>query len=309
MTDDESDLALLGDLLERSFDAGPAGLPTPAERVAEGRRALRRRRRIGLVATSAGVVAAIGVGVALSGATGDHGADGAPPVATSGPSPSAPPTETSGTVPSPAPKPHKQQQRLVSAMFPASFDYDGSIVVKDGWRITRQVDEPLGLLPPEKSAGVVVERGDHVRWMLITLEHGTDAQGNVAPDVMSLGASADDPGTGYSRYDDWLAAQVELNGGPRTSPLLTVDRADQLRPGPGVELVETRPAPVIPRYTTEGDRLAEVVRDGRTWFVVVRGHGARAQVLPVDAALLPEPTFDALAAYVRSQVASGAGLR
>ena len=37
--------------------------------------------------------------------------------------------------------------------------------------------------------------------------------------------------------------------------------------------METRAAPVIDGYTTDGDRMAEVRRDGRTWFVVVRGHG------------------------------------
>ncbi|HEX5089698.1 MAG TPA: hypothetical protein VFV89_17965 [Nocardioides sp.] len=309
MTDDEGDLALLGDLLERSFDAGPEGLPTPAERLAEGRRVLRRRRRIGIVATSAGVVAAIGVGVALSGATGDHGGDGAPAVATSSSSPSTAPTETPATVASPAPKSHRQQQRLVSDMFPASFDYDGSIVVKDGWHITRQVDEPVGLLPPEKSLGVVVERGDQVRWMLLTLQVGQDGEGHDKPGTWSLGASADDPGKDFSRYDDWLASQAELQGGPKTQPLAVVDADDTLRAGPGAELVEVRPAPLIKHYTTERDRLAEVRRDGRTWFVIVRGHGADASLYPVDATVLPTPTFEALAAYMAAEVASGEGVR
>ena len=102
---------------------------------------------------------------------------------------------------------------------------------------------------------------------------------------------------------------VELNGGARTPALLTVDAADRLTPGPGATLVETRPAPVIDGYTTDGDRMAEVRRDSRTWFVVVRGHGAQADVIPVDANVLAAPTFEALVDHVTSQAASGEGLR
>jgi hypothetical protein len=114
-------------------------------------------------------------------------------------------------------------------------------------------------------------------------------------------AAADDPGKGYSRFEDWLASMVELNGGARTPPLVTVDEADRLEPGPDAVLVETRAAPVIDGYTTDGDRMAEVRRDGRTWFVVVRGHGPRAEVIPVDADVLAAPTFEALVAHLETQ--------
>jgi len=168
MTDDDGDLALLGDLLDRSFDAGPEGLPTPAERLAAGRRALKRRRRFAVAGSSVAVVVAIGLGLAVAGAGGDHGADGpTPPLATQGttPSPTAAttPTEDPTADSTPAEKSHRQQQKLVSDQFPASFDYDGQLVVKDGWQVAQQVDEPLGLVAPEKSAGVVVERGHDVR--------------------------------------------------------------------------------------------------------------------------------------------------
>ncbi len=55
--------------------------------------------------------------------------------------------------------------------------------------------------------------------------------------------------------------------------------------------------------------MAEVRRDGRTWFVLVRGHGPDAEVIPVDAACWPQPTFAALVDHVAAQVASGEGLR
>jgi hypothetical protein len=44
-------------------------------------------------------------------------------------------------------------------------------------------------------------------------------------------------------------------------------------------------------------------------FVMVRGHGSDAEVIPADAAVLAEPTFAAFVEHVRKQVASGEGLR
>jgi hypothetical protein len=307
MTDDDGDLALLGDLLERSFGSGPAGLPTPADRLESGRRALRRRRRLIVAGTSVAVVVAIGAGLALSGAVGERGADELPPpVATPGTTPGTTTAASASATPSPADQ--AEAQRLVSRRFPASLGVDGTVVVKDGWWITQRVENPLGLQPPEASLGVVVTDGSATRWMLLTLEHQQDGDGNPT-DVLSPTASADDPGKGYARFEDWLAEMAALNGGPQVQPLLTVDDADRLRPGPGADIVASRPAPVIEGYTGAGDRMAEVRRESRTWFVVVRGHGADAEVIPVDAALLAEPTFAAFVDHVRSQVASGEGLR
>jgi hypothetical protein len=315
MTDDDGDLALLGDLLDRSFGGGPEGLPTPAERLTTGRRALQRRRRLAVAGTSVAVVAAIGVGAAVAGGGGDRGADSPPPpLATQG---TAPSTSASASV-SPAGQTEaqaraerrklRQEQRLVSREFPASFDVDGNLIVRDGWRITQRVENPMGFQAPQASLGVVVTDGDATRWMLLTLESQVDGQG--APTgALGPSAAADDPGKGYARFEDWLAGMVALNGGAKVPPLLTVDDADRLRPGPGVDIVATRPAPVIDGYTDAGDRMAEVESDGRTWFVVVRGHGATADLIPVDAALLPEPTFAAFVDHVRAQLASGEGLR
>lgn len=321
--DDDGDLAVLPDLLEHSIGTGPWELPTPAQRLAEGRKVLRRRRRIGLAATSAAVAAAIGVGVTLSGPGGRGGADGPRlPVATSG----ASPTPGSRTTPTSPPRSdlritleqlsqrlhqqaHRKEQRLVSDQFPASFGPDGKIVVKDGWRITQQVEEPLGYQAPEASLGVVVTDGERTRWMLLTHQRAEDSQGHQLPGGFGDSASADDPGKGYSRFEDWLASMVELQGGTRTPPLVTVGADDTLRAGPGATLVETAPAPEIDGYTAAGDRMAQVRRDGRTWFVVVRGHGARADVIPVDAEVLAAPTFEAFVDHLTAQAASGEGVR
>ncbi len=324
MRDDDGD-PQLAELLDSSFGTGPAGLPTPSERLAAGRRALRRRHRAGIAGATVAVVAVVGLGAALSGVGSEHRADdGLPPFATSDTTPSDDPSETTKSprtlaevlrqksLDQLARKAQQQTQRiekqLVSDQFPASLGLDGQVVVRDGWRITQRVEEPMGLQPPEVSLGVVLTDGDRTRWMLLTLDRQTDGHGNPT-DALGPNASADDPGKGYSRFEDWLASMVELNGGARTPPLVTVDGADRLTPGPGATVVETRPAPVIDGYTTEGDRMVQVRRDGRTWFVVVRGHGPQAEVIPVDADVLSEPTFAAFVDHVTSQADLGEGVR
>ena len=82
---------------------------------------------------------------------------------------------------------HRIDQQLVSNQFPASFGPDGQVVVKDGWRITQRIEEPLGYQPPEASLGVVVTDGVQTRWMLLMLSRETDGQGRPIDD---LGTSA-----------------------------------------------------------------------------------------------------------------------
>lgn len=307
----------LRDVLDASFGDGPPLAP-PAARLAAGRTALRRRRRAGV----AGSAAAVAVAVAASFAVlypGGSGAQGVGPVAP------VPSTATPSVRTLDGAQLQEQLDRLadqvqrradqiskaqrVSNRFPASLDPDGGLVVKDGWQVTEQVEEPLGYRPPEASLGVVVTDGERTRWMLLTLERMQDGQGNPIGDEVAPSASADDAGKGYSRFEDWLASMVDLQGGLRSPALLTVDERDRVRAGPGATLVEVRLAPVIAGYTAQGDRLAQVTREGRVWFVVVRGHGPQAEAIPVDADVLPEPTFDALVTYLAGQVESGEGVR
>ncbi len=301
MSDGDVDLEL-ADLLDSSFGAGPDGLPSPAERLTAGRQALRRRHRAGIAGTTAAVVAVVGLGAALSGAVGGHAdADGLPlPLATSGTSaaPSTGPSQGATLTTSERQaalerlsrkaqqQAHRVEQRQVSSAFPVSYGSNGQLIVKDGWEITQRVEEPMGFQPPEASVGVVATDGEHTRWLLLTHEHAEDAQGHPLPNAFGGSGSADDPGKGYSRFEDWLASMVELQGGARTPPLVTVDDEDRVQPGPGAVVVETRPAPAIGGYTSDGDRMVEVRRDGRTWFAVVRGHGPDAEVIPVDAEVL-----------------------
>ena len=305
MTIDQPDLDDLREMLDASFGDGPA-LPAPLDRLAAGHRSLRRRRRAGVAGSAVvAVVVVASFAVLGPGGTGPQGAD---PVS---PAPSLAPPSAS-TAQDEARKAeldllareaaqHAEQVRmaqLVSTEFPAALDVvDGTLVVKDGWRVTKRVEEPLGYQPPKKSLGVVVTDGDQVRWMLLTIDRDGGS------------ASADDAGKGYSRFEDWLASMVALQGGPAQDPLVEVAPDDRVLPAPGTTLVDVQEIDVIEGYTSPGDRVAEVRRDGRTWFVVIRGHGVDAELIPVDAEVLPNATLAALLTYVGQQAESGEGVR
>lgn len=311
------DLARLRDQLDGSFGAGPA-LSAPSDRLAAGRRALRRRRGLEVLGGAAAVVAVVAASFTLVGG-GGHAPRGADPMAP-GPTVAAPSPGDIDEVQLEAEldrlaalaKDRARQvrsQRLVSNQFPAALDQDGTLVVKDSWEVTRQVEEPVGYQPPEKSLGVVVTDDDQTRWMLLTLHRARDAQGRPIGGEMATSADADDPGKGYTRFEDWLASMVAISGGPEPQALVTVGADDRVRPEPGSTLVSVQTVNEILGYTTHGDRVAQVRRDGHLWFVVIRGHGSEAELIPVDSDVLPVSTLSALLTYVSQQMESGEGVR
>jgi hypothetical protein len=318
MTIDRPDLHDLSEALDASFGDGPAPLP-PGDHLAVGRSSLRRRRRLEVVGSGVLVAAVVTASFALTGRGGD-GPQGADPVAP-GPSVAAPSAssaqdqsredqldELSREAQEHAEK--LQKERLVSNQFPAALDdSDGELVVKDGWQVIQQVDEPVGYEPPEKSLGVVVTDGEQTLWMLLTLDKIRGDGGKPIDGRLGASASSDEAGKGYSRFEDWLASMIALNGGPQPSPLVTVSADDEVLAGSGSTLLDVQEVPVVEGYTSPGDRVARVRHAGRVWFAVVRGHGPDAEVIPVDGDVLPDSTLDALLAYLAQQTGSGEGVR
>jgi hypothetical protein len=311
MDADDHDLASIAELIDGSFGDGPEGLPSPDERLSVGRRVVRRRRRLTAFAASGGLLLIVGTGVVLAGNGADRGAVGPSPfMGSSSPSPTtsnSPPPPDGELVREPrgARTAHRAAQQRVDDTFPVSFGTAGGLVVKDGWQITRRVDEPLGYRPPEASVAVAATNGEKTRWLLLVHEHAVDGKGHVLVGAYSDTGTGNDAGDGYSRFEDWLASL----GVARSQPLVVVRSDDRVQPGPGVVLVDTAPLPAIDGYSSPGDRMVQVRREARTWFVVVRGHGMAAAVMPVDAAVLDAPTFHALVDHLRTQARSGEGLR
>lgn len=309
----------LRDAIDASFGEGPP-LPPAGDRLAAGQAAV-RRRRLGTVAGSATAVAAVVVAsFALTGQGGrdPQGTEPLAPSSTSAAESSTSEAELQAELDRLAEQARAEAARverarkadLVNKQFPASLDpNDGSLVVKRGWEVVQRVEEPVGFAPPEKSLGVVVTDGTTTRWMLLCLNQVYDHANNPIVGEVSPSASADDANKGYSRFEDWLASMAAISGGPQNDPLVVVSADDEVTAGPAATLVDLQEIPVVDGYTSPGDRVAEVERDGRTWWVVLRGHGAQAEVIPVDGDVLPESTLDALLAYLAQQTQNGEGVR
>ncbi|WP_141014532.1 hypothetical protein [Nocardioides sambongensis] len=302
----------LREALEDGFGAEPPLIPA-TDHLAHGRRALRRRR----VATCLAAGTATAALVAVTWATGAAGpgreAVDRVPAATN---PSA--EATTDASPGDPARRAQDPQRLVSHRFPAAFDADGGVVVKDGWTVLRRVPNPLGVGAPERSVGLVLSDGERTRWMLVDLLRAPGGG-------LQASASADGPGKAFAEFDDWLTSMVALTapesvggeggsgGGEGRSddaghPLVTEDARGDLVAVDGVRLLAVRDADPIPGYTQQGDRYAKVERDGEIWFAVVRGTGPSMQVIPVDAATLPAPTWAALTEHLRAGTDSGEGM-
>lgn len=293
---------LLHEEFEQAFASETEPEARPIEdRLLAGRRAVRRRRVVGVVGAAAAVAVIGGVGaLTLPGSGSTEPAPAAPigsakdpaktPSATATPSTQAPPQVQRRQGPG-------DKGLNIDNDYPVALS-DGVLVVKRGWRVTRIVDNPSKLLPPDTSFGVIVESDDSARWMLLEEE----AEGGYA--------TYDDPETvSYSRFDDWLRSIVAINRPEAVEPLVTRDRSGSLAPGQGATILAQRSAAPVAPYADAEDLLVKVERDGRTWFVVVRGRGENAEVIPVDADALSAPTFEAFIDHVRAQDESNEGLR
>lgn len=129
-------------------------------------------------------------------------------------------------------------------------------------------------------------------------------------------AMADDAGYTSSPFPaqglslrEW--ARRSLTGGGSESSddrsWVRIDGRSRVRPEPGVEVVSSRPDPGLgDRFAPAGQptAVAEVVRDGVTWFLAVRRlPGGATEAIPYrkDATV---PTLSAFLAYVRTQYAT-----
>ena len=310
MTIDQPDLDDLREVLDASFGDGPA-MPAPADRLAAGRRALRRRRLAG-VRRVRGCRGRRGRRVVRGARRERDRAAGRRPGGARLPAPRRRPraaceAERQAELDRLAQEAQQHAERirkaqLVSNQFPAALDNDGSLVVKDGWEVTQQVPEPVGYEAPEASLGVVVTDGERIRWMLLTARTREGQACRPAPAPTTRARATAGSRTGWPAWSRSAA-------GPSRTPWSTVGADDQVVAGPGSTLVDVQEIDVVEGYTSPGDRVAEVRRDGRTWFVVIRGHGSDAEIIPVDADVLPESTLAALLTYLAQQAESGEGVR
>ena len=134
-------------------------------------------------------------------------------------------------------------------------------------------------------------------------------RGEVGVQQVGGGDDRDRPADVAGRGDDRLPERVTCQ---RSGPVVDHDHVDLARAHVGRQDLEGRPLGGVAGRAPVDDQhlaIAEVRRDGQTWFVVIRGHGPDAELIPVDAGVLPESTLAALLTYVSQQMASGEGVR
>lgn len=276
--------------LEAGYDDEPAPRPAAAY-VASGRRR-QRNRRLRYGAAGAVVVAATMTVALLPDGSGPRSTPDPTPVVQQ---PSPTPVETATVEP---------KQRISDVLVPGQhvgYDDQGAVVLRRGWRIVREVPNPLHRVAPEASVGLVVTNGEERYWYL--LDHTIDGGG----------ASWDPAGSMHARFEQWLADMVDLAGGSEPAAYVTfAEGGTDLVPGVGVRILRQWPDPDVPGFAAPGDdtAVAEVVVDGLTSFVLVRrSPGGPSEAIPVDVSVLPEPTLAAFLSYARARIASGQGLR
>lgn len=142
-----------------------------------------------------------------------------------------------------------------------SYGLDG-VVLRPGATIVRRVDNPHAVTPPEKSVGLVVEFEGDTTWLSLTASpKGGGGTWEKATE------------SGWTDFDQWLAADVALQkGDPQVSPV-TIDDEGGLTPAePGVEILDQRSDPDLPAYTdasSTASGVAMITWQGETWFVLV----------------------------------------
>lgn len=295
----------LTDQIATAFEAGYPGEPAPRPSetyVALGRRR-QRQRRVGLGAAAAGVVGVLAVGAGLL--VGGGGPDAAPdraPVAQT-PSASGPVTApTAGATGTGAASPPAQPvSEVLTPGQHVGYDGLGRVVLRPGWRVERQVANPLHRVAPDDSVGLVVVKGTQRYWYL--LDHAQTGGG----------ASWDPAGTTYARFEQWLDDQVDLQNGDQPVGFVTfAGSGPVLEPGIGARILRQWPDPDVPGFAAPGDTtaVAKVEVDGLTYFVLARRSSDGAtDTIPFQADLLDEPTLAAFLAHARDRYASGEGLR
>ncbi|WP_408897487.1 hypothetical protein ACJ5H2_21565 [Nocardioides sp. R1-1] len=297
-------MSTIEDQIAVAFEAGYADEPaprSPADYLLGGRRRL-RNRRLG-TGGAAVLVAAAALAFALlpDGGTSGTTPDRTPVVEAPTPSPAATDPATAEATATTEERPREKLSDVLVPGQHVGYDGRGEIRLRPGWRVVREVPNPLRAVAPATSVGLVVTDGKQTYWYL--LEHGPDTGG----------ATWDPASKAYARFEEWLDVMVDLARGTEQAAYVAfAPQGAVLEPGVGVRIVRQWPAPDLPGFAAPGEdsALAKVVVDGRTFFVLARRTpGGPTDTIPYDAALLAEPTLEAFLAHAREAYASGEGLR
>lgn len=291
-------MASLQEEISRSFGEDPAHRPVE-ERLTAGRRALRRRWAAQMVA---GLAAAVLVGGAwtVSGPASQQRGDETS--VAMDPTSSLEPQENPSTSLEP-----KQNLSPAHSGPLAELGPDG-LILGDDVTVVRRVENPMGLVAPDQSLGLVVDHDGTRIWMLLAFEEKPGTSGGSS-------STYDDAGRTYPTFDLWLAETIAMQQGAPTLALVAFGDGKTLVPEDGVELLEQRASPQMPEnFAAPGDRTAvAMVRwAGERWFVLARQllPESPLQYIPTAASVVGDPTtIDGFLEVARKRYAQGEGLR
>ena len=276
---------MLDEQIERCFGTGPEHRPVE-HRIAAGRRALRRHRATQAL-TAVGMVAVLGTTYALTLPGRDHDATGQLAVS---PTPGPPSTTaTAGSQP--------WKRNLL-----ARYADDGELEIRPGVVVHERIENPYGLAPPDRSDALdVTWRGRRV-WTMVELQD----------DDLAYGTSV--PSNGWASFADYVADQVDANGGAGDGwpTNLTLTDGGRVVAAPGVEILQRTDDPRLgdsfsPAGTPTGAVLARVGEV--SYFEVWRVVDGELDEIFVAPRVVEGATFEELLAYARARYASGEGLR
>jgi hypothetical protein len=274
--------------IETSFGDGPAHRPVQ-QAIASGRRlVVRRRLAVGAGATATALVIG-GAAWAIPPGAPNASSDGGPVA-----------TQPSTTDPTPRDRAGDPQSQLMRGEL-AAFSPDGTLIVRDGWRVSQRIQNPMRRQAPDRSLGLELTRGEQVFWYLL------DLQGD------EIIRSSDPAGKGFATLDDWVADQVALQGDtPSPSPVAFAPGTAQLVAVDDALMVRQQAGPDVPGFARPGDAtaVAEVRWRDATYFVLARRTaGAEPEYFPTAATVPARPTLASFLEHAREQYGSGEGLR
>ncbi|GAA1127922.1 hypothetical protein [Nocardioides aquiterrae] len=273
--------------LEESFAGEPAHRPVD-QRIAEGHRAL-RRRRLATAAVACGVMTVLGATWAIGSPGSER--DAGRMIATEPPAPSG----------SAAPTASWEDDTPVRYL-------DGELQIRSGVVVHERIENPYDYQLPKDSVALDLTYEGQRQWLIAE----TDTKG--------YGYSSSVPSNGWASFRAWVDDQVaaavgetgDSHGGwPQTMRLAGTGEVD---PTAGTEVLQRTDDPRLgpdfaPPGAKTGAAVVQVRATGRSYFVVWRVIDGKLDVITTPPRDVVGATFDELLTYARSQYASGEGLR
>ena len=271
----------LRDEIERSF-ADESAQRAVEQRIADGRRALRRRRAIGAAALC-GVVTVLGTAYVVG---------------------SSGPDRDAGRIIASEPPSPPEGAAVWEDDTPIRY-INGRLEIREGVVVHQRIRNPYGYSPPRGSDAFDLTYEGQRMWLVS--EHRGD----------SFGYSSSEPSAGWATFRDWVDDQVSVdsgddqNGYPRAMRLA----ADgTVVPVAGAEVFNRTDHPDLgadfaPPGATTGAAVVQPPGAPTAYFVVWRVIDGKLDVIYTRPRDVVGATFEELLTMARGKYASGEGMR